>query len=75
MRSHFGQILNVSVATHFIHFSTTATSNLTSEKVTVPERIGPKRETAGRNEKRARKKPSSVLKVISNQTQCDCMFI
>ena len=56
----FGQTRNGYVATHFILLSSAAESSATSGYVVVPERFGKNEEPAGRNEERARKKPSFV---------------
>ena len=62
MQCHFGQTGNVSVATHFMLLSSTATSSATGGYVVVPESFGQNEEPAGRNEERTKYKSSFVPK-------------
>ena len=57
MLCHFSELRNDSVVTHFIHFSSTATSSATSEYVNFPESIGQKEEPVSRNEEQTSNKP------------------
>ena len=66
MLCYDGQLRNVSVATHFIHFSSTAMSNATSEYVTVPERRSRNEEPTSRNEGKTRNVPNSYLVLPQN---------
>ena len=59
MLCHFGHTWSGSVATHFIHLSSTVMSSATGGYVAVPERFGQKEETAGRTKERTKNKPSS----------------
>ena len=58
MLCHFGQRGNGSVATHFIHFGSTAKNSATGEYAAPPERIVQNEEPPCGNEKRTRIKTS-----------------
>ena len=75
MQCHFGQLRNGSVATHLIHFSSTATSSALREYVTVPEHIGRKEKPAGGNEERTKNKSSFVPKQFLKDTQQNYMYV
>ena len=63
MLRHFGQTQNGSVATHFIPFSNTTTSDATGDYVAVPERFARNEEPASRNKEQTRNKPTSAPKM------------
>ena len=56
-----GQLRNGSVATHFIHLSSTATRSATGGYIVVPERPSRNEELASGNEEQTRNVPSSYL--------------
>ena len=57
---HFGRTRNGYLSTRIILLSSTAESSATSDHVVVPDRSGQNEEPDGRNEERAKKKPSFV---------------
>ena len=69
MLCQFGELRNGSVATHFSHFSCTATSSATSEYVAVREQIGQDEELVDRNEERIKNKPSFPSKIYLNDSE------
>ena len=71
----FGQLRKSSVASHFIHFSSSATSSVTNEYVTVPEHNGQNEEPASKKKKRAGDQPSSAPKMYLEQPQNECIHI
>ena len=66
MLCYDGQLRNSSVATHFFHFNSTATSSATSEFVTVPERPSRNEEPTSGNEEQTKNAPSSYLVLPQN---------
>ena len=66
MLCYNGHLPNVSVATNFIHFSSTATSSATGEYVTVPERPSRNEEPISRTEEHTRNVPIYHLVLPEN---------